>query len=129
MSSLKEDEIMNLLQQKLTGAADNDSSASETEDFMVKDDVQSDENDEPSDSEEMYVSAPPDLSSDVDRDSPVISNTAPSETTQSSIIELPQRNVRGKNRYVWATTKGNTSTRTSVRNIVRTSRGPGPVGD
>lgn len=110
MSSLTEDKIINLLHEELTGAADNDSSASETEDFMVEDDVRIDENYEPSDSDETYVSAPPDLPSDVDRDSPIISNTAPSETTQSSIIQLPQRNVRGKNRYVWATTKGNTST-------------------
>lgn len=124
MSSLQEDEIINLLQQELTDNSLDDSSASETEDFMVEDDVKSDENYEPSDSEEMYVSPPPDLPTDVERGSSVISHTAPSETTQSSIIQLPQRNVRGKNRYVWATTKGNTSTRTSVRNIVRTSRGP-----
>lgn len=124
MSALKEDEIINLLNQELNSDALDDSSASETEDLVSEDDVQSDENYEPSDSEERYVSPLPNLSSDVDRDSPVSSNTGPAETRQSSIIQLPQRNVRGKNPYVWATTKGSTSTRTSMRNIVRTSRGP-----
>lgn len=124
MSSLKDDEITNLLQQELSNDVLDDSSASETEDFVAEDDMQSDENYEPSDSEERYVITPPDLSSVGDRDSPITSNTTPLETTQSSIIQLPQGNVRGKDRYAWSTTKGSTSTRTSVRNIVRTSRGP-----
>lgn len=82
----------------------------------------SDENYKSSDFEERYV-GPPELSSDVDSDLPVTSNTSCS-ATQNTFIQLCQRNVERKNIYVWASTKGNTSTGTGKRNMVRTARGP-----
>lgn len=124
MSSLNEDSIINLLNQELSDDVVDDGSASETEDCVMEDDVQSDEDYEPSDSEERHVSPPNDVSLTVDRAVSSNSDTVPSETPQRSIIQLPQGNILGKNRYVWSTSKGNTSTRTSARNIVRTSRGP-----
>lgn len=123
MSSLNDNDISNIINQELSDDLDG-ASASETEDFVEEDDVQSDENFEPSDSEESHISTPRDPSSTLQHDQASSSSSMAPETSSSSIIQLPQRNIRSKNRHVWATTKGHTSVRTSARNIVRTARGP-----
>lgn len=125
MSSLNDNDISNIINQELSDDLDG-ASASETEDFVEEDDVQSDENFEPSDSEESHISTPRDPSSTLQHDQASSSSSMAPETSSSSIIQLPQRNIRSKNRHVWATTKGHTSVRrqqtADIKCIIRTWR-------
>lgn len=43
------------------------------------------------------------------------------------IVIPPQRVIRGKNRHVWDTSKGQTCGRTAAINIVRSNRGPSRI--
>ncbi|XP_060809050.1 piggyBac transposable element-derived protein 4-like [Amyelois transitella] len=113
---LEDNQISAFINEELQLEDFEDDSASETEDYVEEDHVQEDENYELSDSEDLQMEEqviPPDPSS-------IASERPPS----SRIIELSQASIRGKNRHTWATSKGQSSARTSIRNIVRTSRGP-----
>jgi hypothetical protein len=105
-----------------------DLSDSETEDNLLVDDVESDYQDEPVNEEPEHVSS---SSSDGEGPHENPSNANPPSTRQhegssasSNIITLSQSSIRGKNRHTWSTRKGQTSSRTSVINIVRMARGP-----
>lgn len=89
-----------------------DGSDSELEDHMSEDEVQSDNDDE-------YVDEV--INQDLS-DHPQLPPEDPG--LDHRIVVPPHRIIRGKNRHVWATSKGQTSGRTSAINIVRSTRGP-----
>lgn len=106
----------------------NVSSDSESEDGLLVEDMQSDIHDEPSDTEEAQISSGSDIEEQQVRPpsetTPLSEPREDSSSASNYIINLNQANIRGKNRHVWATHKGQTSSRTSAINIVRTAIGP-----
>ncbi|XP_045497914.1 uncharacterized protein LOC123695987 [Colias croceus] len=102
------------------------SSDGENEDFMEVDDVESDQQYEPSDqedSQQIRHGSSPSHSRDHETDSQSPADLL-EETTSSCILTLPQSTIRSRNRHVWATSKGRTSGRTTAINIVHVARGP-----
>lgn len=112
-SIITDEEILHALENEEYG--EDCTSGSENEDGLLVDDVESDYNNEPTDDEDRSSSeVPPQGESHED-----------SSTVSNVIVNLTQTNIRGKNRHVWSTHKGHTSSRTSAINIVRMARGPG----
>lgn len=119
---LEEREIISFLSQE--DESPDDGSDSEMEDHVSEDDFQSDTDDEYIDDvidESLNTSTPPDDTST----SPNDTSTPPENTVHDHRIVIPpHRVIRGKNRHVWSTSKGQSSRRTSAINIVRCNRGP-----
>ncbi|CAH2101191.1 unnamed protein product [Euphydryas editha] len=88
-----------------------DGSNSETEDHVSEDNVQSDSEDE-------YIDEV------IEESLNDTSTTSENLRHDHRIVIPPQRVIRGKNRHVWATSKGQSSGRTAAINIVRSNRGP-----
>ncbi|GBP23607.1 PiggyBac transposable element-derived protein 4 [Eumeta japonica] len=106
---LEESEIASFLMEEEEETEDG--SNSETENDLIEDDVQSDFEDEYID--EVIEESPNDTST-----------TSENQRHDHRIVIPPQRVIRGKNRHVWATSKGQSSGRTTAINIVRSNRGP-----
>ncbi|XP_055920499.1 piggyBac transposable element-derived protein 4-like [Eupeodes corollae] len=105
---LEDEEIVSILNQE--DEFSNDGSDSEIEDHVIEDDVQSETDDE-------YVDEV--IEENLDETS-----TSEHRGHDHRIIIPAQRVIRGKNRHVWATCKGQNHGRTSAINIVRSNRGP-----
>lgn len=123
--SLKDSELEALLMER-EDVDTSEESCSEEENNVEVDDVQSDSQDEPSDSEVRQIHTRgncPVLTSDRQAGSP--SGTSEDLTGHnSSILTLSQNSVCSRSRYVWSTSKGRTSGRAAAMNIVRAARGP-----
>lgn len=119
---MEEREIISFLSQE--DESPDDGSDSEMEDHVSEDDFQSDTDDEYIDDvidESLNISTPPDDTST----SPNDTSTPPENTVHDHRIVIPpHRVIRGKNRHVWSTSKGQSSRRTSAINIVCCNRGP-----
>ncbi|GBP44067.1 hypothetical protein EVAR_85221_1 [Eumeta japonica] len=117
--ALRDEEIEQyLLENEVDSLRDSDS---ELENQLFEDDVQSDTEDELVDE----IVEPSDCPSDVsESNQSAASNTNVIPSMDARIVTPSQRTLRGKNKYCWATSKGQSRGRTSAINIVRTARGP-----
>lgn len=106
---LEEIEIVSLLNEEDVSV--DDGSDSELEDHVSEDNVQSDTDDE-------YIDEVIDENLD--------DTSTPPENLghDHRIVVPPHRVIRGTNRHVWATSKGQSSGRASAINIIRSNRGP-----
>lgn len=93
---------------------------------QIEEDVKSDFHDEPSDTEEGQIRSFHNEEEEgwSSSDNLPLNELQENSSLASVIVELTQANIRGKNRHVWATCKGRTSSRSSAINIVRMARGP-----
>lgn len=106
---LEEKDIIALLNREDESA--DDGSDSEIEDHISEEDIHSDTEDE-------YIDEV------IDEDLNEISTPDIRDEHDPRIVIPPHSVIRGKNRHIWATSKGQSSGRTSAINIVRTNRGP-----
>ncbi|GBP63866.1 PiggyBac transposable element-derived protein 4 [Eumeta japonica] len=116
--ALRDEEIEQyLLENEVDSLRDSDS---ELENQLLKM-MQSDTEDELVDE----IVEPSDCPSDVsESNQSAASNTNVIPSMDARIVTPSQRTLRGKNKYCWATSKGQSRGRTSAINIVRTARGP-----
>ncbi|XP_058983469.1 piggyBac transposable element-derived protein 4-like [Musca domestica] len=110
---LNDSEIASLLQSVLEDSNSSEN-VSESENELLEDDIQSDVEDESLDGNESGEN----IASVQDPNQEFTTHS------DSRIITVALPTLRSKSKHCWTTSKGNSSTRTSLINIVRTARGP-----
>uniref|UniRef100_A0A1I8NJL2 Uncharacterized protein n=1 Tax=Musca domestica TaxID=7370 RepID=A0A1I8NJL2_MUSDO len=110
---LNDSEIASLLQSVLEDSNSSEN-VSESENELLEDDIQSDVEDESFDGNESGEN----IASVQDPNQEFITHP------DSRLITVALPTLRSKSKHCWTTSKGNSSTRTSLINIVRTARGP-----
>lgn len=107
-NSLDDSQIGALLEE-LDNESISSDQGSETEDVVLEDNVQSD-------FEDQFVDSP--------NESMTVSETPDTTTSDGCIITDSVPTLRSKSGHCWSTTKGTSSSRYAMINIVRTARGP-----
>ncbi|GBP28515.1 hypothetical protein EVAR_22978_1 [Eumeta japonica] len=120
---LNDRDISRLLISEEDDSTQEELSNSESEDGLEVDDAESDNQEEASDHEGgSSVILLDEASGSQSLSVPLEESSERSRT--SHILYFSQNTIRSRSRHVWTTSKGQTSSRTGIINIVRVARGP-----